>query len=235
MKLAEALQERADLNRKIEQLRSRLRNNALCQEGEKTAEDPGELKEELDASVARFAEITAKINLTNCRTVVDGITLTDMIARKDALTLSLSVYKEIAQAASQTVSRARNSEIRIMPAIPVREWQKQIDRMAESLRKLDNRLQESNWKTELIRAFRAGRRRFESAGNKLRPDRVHPYRYRHRYHRILTAPARVGTGTLRLFSMRMTAGPSCEGPVCRIVTVVRIPLPGARRPRPACG
>ena len=150
MKLAEALQERADLNRKIEQLRSRLRNNALCQEGEKTAEDPGELKEELDASVARLAEITAKINLTNCRTVVDGITLTDMIAKKDALTLSLSVYKEIAQAASQTVSRARNSEIRIMPAIPVREWQKQIDRMAESLRKLDNRLQESNWKTELI-------------------------------------------------------------------------------------
>ena len=33
MKLAEALQERADLNRRIEQLRDRLENNALVQEG----------------------------------------------------------------------------------------------------------------------------------------------------------------------------------------------------------
>ena len=43
MKLAEALQERADLNRRIEQLRYRLGNNALMQEGEKPAEDPAAL------------------------------------------------------------------------------------------------------------------------------------------------------------------------------------------------
>ena len=34
MKLAEALQERADLNKKIEQLRSRITSNALMQEGQ---------------------------------------------------------------------------------------------------------------------------------------------------------------------------------------------------------
>ena len=39
MKLAEALQERADLNRQIEQLQARLYNNAVVQEGEKPAED----------------------------------------------------------------------------------------------------------------------------------------------------------------------------------------------------
>ena len=33
MKLAEALQERADLNRKIEQLKSRLNNNVLVHDG----------------------------------------------------------------------------------------------------------------------------------------------------------------------------------------------------------
>ena len=37
MKLAEALQERADLNRRIEQLRNRLENSALVQEGERPA------------------------------------------------------------------------------------------------------------------------------------------------------------------------------------------------------
>ena len=47
MKLAEALQERADLNRRIAQLRSRLESNALVQEGEKPAEDPNELWQEM--------------------------------------------------------------------------------------------------------------------------------------------------------------------------------------------
>ena len=51
MKLAEALQERADINRKIEQLKVRLNNNVLVQEGEKTAEDPDQLKQELDLSL----------------------------------------------------------------------------------------------------------------------------------------------------------------------------------------
>ena len=35
MKLAEALQERADLNRKLDELRSRLSNNVIVQEVEK--------------------------------------------------------------------------------------------------------------------------------------------------------------------------------------------------------
>ena len=48
MKLAEALQERADINRSIEQLNSRLNNNILVQEGEKPAEDPMKLKNELE-------------------------------------------------------------------------------------------------------------------------------------------------------------------------------------------
>ena len=40
MKLAEALQERADLNRTIQQLKERLDNNVLVQEGQQPAEQP---------------------------------------------------------------------------------------------------------------------------------------------------------------------------------------------------
>lgn len=65
MKLAEALQERADLNRKIEQLKSRLNNNVLVQEGEQTAESPEQLKQELDSSLERLAYLLAQINRTN--------------------------------------------------------------------------------------------------------------------------------------------------------------------------
>ena len=44
MKLAEALQERADLNIKIEQLKARMMNNALVQEGERPSENPADLQ-----------------------------------------------------------------------------------------------------------------------------------------------------------------------------------------------
>ena len=40
MKLAEALQERADLNRNIEQLRDRSSRNSSLQQGEQPAENP---------------------------------------------------------------------------------------------------------------------------------------------------------------------------------------------------
>lgn len=150
MKLAEALQERADLNRSIEQLKARLDNNALVQEGESPAEQPEKLKQELDASIVRLAYLIAHINQTNCETRVDTQTLTELIAKKDALSLKLRLYKEIVQTASQAAYRARSTEIRIKPAIAVADWQAEVDRMAKELRLLDNTLQQSNWSTDLI-------------------------------------------------------------------------------------
>ena len=150
MKLAEALQERADLNRNIEQLKMRLNKNVLVQERETPAELPARLKQELDASVDRLEYLMAKINKTNHETAVDGKTLTELISEKDALSIKISAYKEIVSAASLTVNRARNSEIRIRSSISVTGWQTEIDNMSKKLRIVDNKLQETNWKTELI-------------------------------------------------------------------------------------
>ena len=135
MKLAEALQERADLNKKIEQLKARLNAYALVQEGEMPAEDPEQLKKELDG----VAETT-----------IEGKSLTSIIARKDMLTLKIAAYRDTVRAASQTTYRARNSEIKIRPSISIRTWQKEIDTLSKELRVLDNSLQENNWKTDLI-------------------------------------------------------------------------------------
>ncbi len=150
MKLAEALQERADINRKIEQLKVRLNNNVLVQEGEKTAEDPDQLKQELDRSIERLAYLMTRINKTNCETEIDGQTLTEIIARKDALSLKIHLYKDVVYAGSQASYRARNTEIKIKSAISVAGWQAEIDGIAKELRLLDNKLQETNWKTDLM-------------------------------------------------------------------------------------
>ena len=149
MKLAEALQERADLDRRVKQLRERLSSNAVVQEGEQPAEDPGELLSELDRSISELEQLVAKINLTNCRTMVDGETLTACLSRRDALKLKLSAYRDLAYDASQLGRRATRSEIKLYSAVNVKDLQKQIDSMARELRRLDNRIQETNWSASL--------------------------------------------------------------------------------------
>ena len=150
MKLAEALQERADLNRAIEQLSSRLSSNALVQEGETTAEDPEELLGQLDAAVERLEELMARINLTNCRTFSDGVSITALIAKKDCLRLKLNAYKSLVYEASQAARRASRTEIKVMSAVDVRRLQKEADRLSAELRRTDNAIQALNWSTELL-------------------------------------------------------------------------------------
>ncbi len=150
MKLAEALMERADLNRKIEQLRERLRENALVQEGEQVNEDPQKLLEELESSTGRLEYLMSRINITNCRTMIDGKSVTELIAEKDALLLKQSVYRDLLYEAGQNVHRARNTEIKIMPAINVAEVRKTTDDIAKQIRILDNKLQMTNWNIDLI-------------------------------------------------------------------------------------
>lgn len=150
MKLAEALQERADLNRRIEQLRYRLSNNVLVQEGEKPLEDPAALLEELENSFTRLEWLIARINLTNCAVKVEGRSLTELIARRDVLSLRAEAYRRLVEEASQNTHRATRTEIKILSAVDVPALQRQADDASRELRLLDNTLQATNWTADLM-------------------------------------------------------------------------------------
>jgi hypothetical protein len=149
MKLAEALQERADLSKKIDQLRYRLDNNATVQEGEQTAENPQDLLAEIDTTIGRLEYLVAHINLTNCSIKVNNKTLTEIIAEKDCLTKKHSILKEVVQTASNISNRATRSEIKIKRAVDVKAIQTQVDEIAKRIRELDNLLQQTNWTADL--------------------------------------------------------------------------------------
>lgn len=150
MKLAEALQERADLNRRIEQLRYRLSNNVLVQEGEKPLEDPAALLGELESSFTRLEWLIARINLTNCAIKVEGRSLTELIARRDVLSLRAEAYRRLVEEASQNTHRATRTEIKILSAVDVPALQRQADDASRELRLLDNTLQATNWTADLM-------------------------------------------------------------------------------------
>lgn len=149
MKLAEALQERADLNRKIEQLENRLLNNCMVQEGEEPVEDPKALLKELAEATQRFADLVQRINLTNNATLVDGKTITQLIAEKDSQILHHRILRNLINETSQIARRASRTEIKILPTVDVPSLQKIADVLAREIRQMDNRLQEQNWLTEL--------------------------------------------------------------------------------------
>ena len=97
MTLAEALMERAELKAKISAVSERIEDNILVQDNEAPSEDPKELLPELTASIQRLRVLISQINKTNCSTLIDGESLTDLIARRDCLLLEISSYRDFTE------------------------------------------------------------------------------------------------------------------------------------------
>lgn len=150
MKLAEALSERADLQKRIAQIHSRLMLNSKVQEGESPAEDPQELFEELDHLEKLLQQRIIQINRTNCSASDGEKTLMELLAERDCLTQKIKIWREFLSDASYLVQRSAFSEIKIKSTVSVSAFQKQIDVMSKTLRELDTKIQELNWTTELL-------------------------------------------------------------------------------------
>ncbi len=150
MKLAEALGLRADLQKRISQLEARLKNNVRVQEGEAPAEDPAALLAELNHCLGELEQLIFRINHTNMMTLREGRSLTELIARKDVLSLRISTLRSVVEAATGSIDRYSVNEIRYVRTVDVARIQKQIDDLSRDLRELDVEIQQLNWLTDLI-------------------------------------------------------------------------------------
>ena len=150
MKLAQALILRADTQKRLEQQKGRLLDNAKMQENEKPSEDPKLLLKELDRLSDELFRLILAINLTNSSAKFENVSLTEMIAKKDTLNQKASVLREFAKSASQKVDLYSNSEIKILSSVDVATLQKQIDELSKEIRELDMKLQEANWQVDLV-------------------------------------------------------------------------------------
>ncbi|MFF7749070.1 DIP1984 family protein [Streptomyces sp. NPDC007971] len=155
MKLAEALAERAEAARRVEQLRARIVSSARYQEGETPAEAADQLLAEADEVLAALETLIRRINRTNAATDMghDG-TLTDALARRDTLRLRHSVITAAADAAAGTgergYGRQLRSELMMLPALPVADLRAQADTLAREIREIDVRIQRTNWEADLL-------------------------------------------------------------------------------------
>jgi hypothetical protein len=155
VKLGEALADRADAVRRVEQLRTRIVASARYQEGEAPAEDAQQLLSELDEVLGRLETLIRRINRTNASVPVATIgTLTDALARRDVLRLRHAAISSAADAAAGggrgPALRQLRSELRMLAALPVADLRAQADALARELRELDVLIQRTNWEADLL-------------------------------------------------------------------------------------
>lgn len=151
MKLAEALALRADSHKRIEQLKQRLLQNALVQEGDKPAENPDTLLKEVERLSDELTRLVQRINYTNVVTELEkGQSLSDALAIRDMLKVKHGIYRDLAHTAANFRSRHTASEIKFVSTVNVANLQQQADQFAKDYRELDTRIQAANWTIDLV-------------------------------------------------------------------------------------
>jgi len=151
MKLAEALILRAEQQRRLKQLQTRMVKNARVQEGDTPAEDPNVLLAEFNTISATLVSLIQRINRTNSNTAVEGYgTIADAIAERDGLRWRAASYRELADGATITQSAFGRNEIKFRSTVSVANLQKQADDLSQRHRELDATIQALNWSTDLL-------------------------------------------------------------------------------------
>ena len=150
MKLAEALNLRADLQKRIAALKDRLIRNAKVQEGDTPSEEPVMLLKELDNNIIELEKLIKAINKTNSSTYIENESIADIIAKRDAIGLKLSVLRSFVNTASEKIDRYSNKEIKILSTVNVAEKQGEVDSLSKEYRLIDTKLQGLNWTTDLV-------------------------------------------------------------------------------------
>ncbi len=151
MLLAEALNERADAQRRLLDLRDRIGANARVREGEQPAEDPLALLDQAIDVSERVRVLIVAVNMTNTATrMPDGTTVTAALARRDALGRRSRIVTGAANRAAGGVARWRPADIREVAVLDVAALRAEADRLAAERRMVNAALQRINWMTELV-------------------------------------------------------------------------------------
>ena len=151
MKLAEALILRSDLQKRMEQIRNRLYNNVLTQEGELPSEDPDVLLKEFMSLQKELTTLIKAINRTNNNTPFDdNLMLSEALVERDAILSKRSILSSAATLASEKPDRYSRTEIKNVSTIDIKKFQKEADKLSKEFRELDTKIQGMNWNIDLI-------------------------------------------------------------------------------------
>lgn len=149
MKLAEALSVRKGLMDRISVLRQRIEAGVKVQEGTQVAEPVDCIVKELDQTLCDLENLIYRINVTNSQTFDNGLSITFLLAQRDALRLKVNALNSAMRRINDTDTRYGRNEIKNEITVDAAEFRKMTDREASRLRQLELRIQGLGWTNDL--------------------------------------------------------------------------------------
>ena len=151
MKLAEALLIRSDMQKKLAQIKARIRSNVKVQEGDTPNEDPNTLMIDASQIITELSSLIERIHLTNAVAKTDkGQSMLTLLVERDTLEMRHKLLIEAIEATDTEADRYSHREIKWNLMISVASLQKQADDIAMKLRKINIVIQANNWQIDLV-------------------------------------------------------------------------------------
>ncbi len=151
MKLAEALLIRSDMQKKLAQLKGRIRNNVKVQDGDTPSEDPNELMIDASQIITELTGLIERIHRTNAAAQTDkGQSMLILLVERDTLEMRHKLLVDAIEATQTEADRYSHREIKWNIIVSVAGLQKQADDIAMKLRQINLIIQANNWQIELV-------------------------------------------------------------------------------------
>lgn len=151
MKLAEALLIRSDMQKKLAQIKGRIRSNVKVQEGDTPNEDPNALMIEASQVITELSALIERIHRTNAVAQSnEGQSMLTLLIERDTLEMRHKLLIEAIEATDTEVDRYSPREIKWYIMVSVAGLQKQADDIAMKLRKINIVIQANNWQIDLV-------------------------------------------------------------------------------------
>lgn len=151
MKLAEALLIRADMQKKLASLKSRIGENVKVQDGDEPTETPDALLTQANSLISELYALVSRIQRTNAvATLLSGKTMLSALVERDELTERHRLLMGAIKNSKTEEDRYSYREIKWQKTIDISAIQKQADDIAVKIRELNIAIQAINWQIDLI-------------------------------------------------------------------------------------
>lgn len=151
MKLAEALLIRSDMQKKLAQLKGRIKANVKVQEGDTPSEDPNTLMIDASQLITELTVLIERIHRTNAIAQTDkGQSMLTLLVERDTLEMRHKLLIDSIEATQTEADRYSHREIKWNIIVSVASLQIQADDIAMKLRNLNIVIQSNNWQIDLV-------------------------------------------------------------------------------------
>ncbi len=151
MKLAEALLLRADMQKKLASLNSRIAENVKVQDGDEPTEPPEDLLVQANQLIGELYQLISRIQQTNAIVKLPtGKTMLMALIERDELSERHRLLNHAIKNAKTEEDRYSYREIKWKKTVDITALQKQADDISVKIRDLNISIQSINWQIDVL-------------------------------------------------------------------------------------